>query len=165
MTVRRRQWPLRAEADRSRDCGSRSKLALHVGWTRCHDGSIPKLTKARRNTAPTDVAKFRNFATRLALNGCNGLAGAQMSRKIRALKSPGRLVGHPRVSTAQQDLTRQVRALANDRFGASVAPPIADGIAAPPKASGSCQFLLMHCSRDRSTQSLRRRGRAVLAKR
>ena len=39
-----------------------------------------------------------------------------MSRKIRALKSPaGRLVGYARVSTAQQDLTRQVRALKAER--------------------------------------------------
>jgi len=53
------------------------------------------------------VAEFRIFATRLALNGGNGLAGAQMSRKIRASKSPaGRLVGYARVSAEQQDLTR-----------------------------------------------------------
>jgi hypothetical protein len=58
------------------------------------------------------VAKFRNFATKIALNGGNSLAGAQMSRIIRALKSPAeKLVGYARVSTAQQDLTRQVRAL------------------------------------------------------
>jgi Resolvase, N terminal domain len=48
----------------------------------------------------------------ISFNGGNGLAGAQISCKIRALKSPaGRLVGYARVSTAQQDLTRHVRAL------------------------------------------------------
>jgi len=58
------------------------------------------------------VAKFRNNATDLDRSSVNGLCVAQMSRKTK------RLIGYARVSTAGQDLSRQIRALKAERCAA-----------------------------------------------
>jgi Resolvase, N terminal domain len=55
------------------------------------------------------VAKFRNSATELDPSSVNGLSVAYMSCKIR------RSIGYARVSTAGQDLSRQIRALKTER--------------------------------------------------
>jgi DNA invertase Pin-like site-specific DNA recombinase len=55
------------------------------------------------------VAKFRNSATELDLSSVNALSVAYMSCKIR------RSIGYARVSTAGQDLSRQIRALKTER--------------------------------------------------
>jgi DNA invertase Pin-like site-specific DNA recombinase len=58
------------------------------------------------------VAKFKRNATELDPSRISGLGVAQMSRKAKASK---RLIGYARVSTAGQDLTRQVLALKAER--------------------------------------------------
>ena len=105
--LRQRVWASLQSAERKGDDPRTAEAATALPIGGCSDGPKPILAL---------VAKCRNFATRHALNGGNGLAGAQMSCKIRALKSPaGRLVGYARVSTTQLDLTRQVRALKGER--------------------------------------------------
>jgi predicted site-specific integrase-resolvase len=65
--------------------------------------------RSRGAVCDSIVAKFRNNATELDRSSINELSVAYMSRKTKCL------IGYARVSTAGQDLSRQMRALKAER--------------------------------------------------